>query len=251
MRSTLRLILPGLAALSLALAGAQAESAAGIEVADAVAVAGRPVTLAVRTGGLFAAAGGMRVTLTIEGQAPREILTGGDGFGYLRFRPEAPGILGLAARAGSAEGSGRLLVLAPGEPVVVIEWESVLWSALRPGEDEACREALRRIGRGFGIVFVTRWAGRDIARRRIDGDGLSRAVALAWRGASTLRRLRELDIPIAAAIGSREVTAAARGLADRRVGFDRERGVTRVGSWSEIPPLLEAPAPGGEGLRGR
>lgn len=241
----------GLAALWLALAGAAAESAAGIDVADAVAVAGRPVTLAVRSGGLLAAEGGTRVTLTIEGEAPREILTGGDGFGYLRFRPETPGILGLTARTGGAEGSGRLLVLAPGEPVVVIELESVLWSALRPGEDEACREALQRIGRSFGIVFVTRWAGREIARRRMDGDGLSRAVALAWRGGATLRRLRDLGIPIAAAIGSREVTAAARGFADRRFGFDRERDITRVGSWSEIPPLLEKPAPSGEGLRGR
>ncbi len=250
MRRTLRRIALPLAALWLASAAAPAADAAGIDVADAVAVAGRPVTLAVRTGGLFAAEGGKRVTLAIEGEAPREILTGGDGFGYLRFRPETPGVRRLSARAEGGEGSGRLLVLAPGEPVVVIEMESVLWSALRPGEDEACREALRRIEGDFGLVFVTRFSGREIARRRIAADGLSRAVAFAWRGTATLRRLRELDIPIAAVIGSREVTAAAPGLAERRIGFERERGVTPVGSWSDIPPLLETPPPAGRGRRG-
>ncbi len=229
---------------------AAAPAPAGLEVGDAVAVAGRPVTLAVRTTAFFAAAGGKRVTLTIAGEKPVEILTGGDGFGYFRFRPEAPGRLELAARAGNRHASGRLLVLAPGEPLVVIETESVLKTALRPEESEACRTALKRLERSFGLVFVTRFFGREIARRRIEQDGLTRAVALSWRGRTTLRRLSEAGIPIAAVIGSTEVTAAARETGAKRIGFEKERGVERVSGWSEIPALVEAPLSGEPGPGG-
>ncbi|MEJ5358268.1 MAG: hypothetical protein WHT06_06295 [Desulfobacterales bacterium] len=235
----------------LGLLFAAAPAPAGLEVADAVAVAGRPVTLAVRTSALFAAEGGKRVTLTIAGEAPVEILTGGDGFGYFRFQPEAPGRMEVAARAGKEEASGRLLVLAPGEPLVVIEMESVLKTVLRPEESEACRSALQRIEQGFGLAFVTRLFGREIARRRIEQDGLTRAVALAWRGKATLQRLSELGIPIAAVIGSGEVTAAARGTGAKRIGFEKERGVERVSDWSQIPPLLEGGHPAGGAAAGR
>ena len=81
-----------LAALAAALAALTGTARAGVTVRDEVGAAGFPLTLAVRTTGRFLPAGGRLVDLFLEGRPLARVLTGGDGWGYHRFTPPAPGL---------------------------------------------------------------------------------------------------------------------------------------------------------------
>jgi hypothetical protein len=227
----------------MTLIGVAAGAAARVVVFDQVGLLDASVNLAVRTTRLIAADGGRLVDLSLGGEPLGRIMTGADGYGYRRVTPQRAGLLKLEARAGDHRGEGRLLVLAPGEEVVLIELETVLMSLVAgAAEREDCRRSLEALGRRFRLIYVARWMGADWPRARIAPAGLPESVVLAWKGAALLRSLNDQGVRIAALVGSAVVAAEGRSQVERRFSFEKTRDAAVVTRWEEISGKLEAAA---------
>lgn len=217
---------------------------AQVVVFDQVGIVGVPVSLAVRTTSLFAAAGGRVVDLELEGEPLGRVMTGADGFGYRRVTPRRAGLLNIAARSKGRQGSGRLLVLEPAEQAVLIELETALKATLfGAAERDDCRSALESIGRRHRLVYVSRWIGADFARTRVAPAGLPDSVVLAWKGSAVLTSLQNQGVQIAALVGSAGVAAEGRSRIEKRFTFEKSRGAVLVGRWSEISEQLNSETP--------
>ena len=66
-------------------------------VYDQITAPNTPVFLKVQTRGRFFAEGGRRVTLSVNKDRTFKLLTGGDGFGYVKYTPAEPGRFTISA----------------------------------------------------------------------------------------------------------------------------------------------------------
>ena len=218
-------------------------AAAQVVVFDQAGMVGVPVNVAVRTAGLFSAAGGRLVDLELAGEPLGRLMTGADGFGYRRFTPAQAGLLNLEAIAEGHRASGRLLVLNPTEQAVLIEVETAL-KAMIWGADgrEDCRSALESIGRRYRLIYISRWLGADFVRARIAPAGLPETVVLPWKGVATLKSLQHQGVPIAALVGSEPAVSEARSRIEQRFTFEKTRDAILVSRGAEISDRLNSPA---------
>lgn len=217
---------------------------AQVVVFDQVGIVGEPVELVVRTSGLFSATGGRLVDFELEGEPPARMMTGADGFGYRRFTPRRTGILNVEARADGRRGSGRLLVLDPADPAVLIEVETALKAAVwGDAEREDCRSALESISRRYRVIYVSRWLGADWVRTRIAPAGLPDSVVLPWKGSALLKSLQTKGVQVAALVGSAAIVSEGRSRVDKRFAFEKSRDAILVHRWAEISEQLNTATP--------
>jgi hypothetical protein len=215
-------------------------SGADVQVYDRVTTVGTPVTLVVRTTALFMADGGRLVDIFLDDEHLGQILTGGDGFGFLRLTPARAGRLKIAARSPGAEATGRLLVLEATDRAVLVDSEAVLKEIhLRPAGRESCRRAFESLRLRFQLIFVYRFVGADFSRSRLEKEGLSPAVVIPWKGVASLESLRRCEVQIHAVIGSAAMLAAAGAQVPRRISFEKAKGAKTVSGWEELAQALE------------
>jgi hypothetical protein len=213
---------------------------ADVQVYDRVTTVGTPVRLVVRTTALFMAAGGKLVDIVLEDEHLGRIMTGGDGFGYLRLTPNRAGRLKIAARSHGTEARGLLLVLDRTDRAVLVESETVLKEIhLRPDARESCRIAFESLRQRFQLIFVYRFLGADFSRSRLEKEGLSPSAVIPWKGATSLESLRRREVQIHAVIGSAEMVAAAGAQVPHRISFEKAKGAKTVSGWEELAKALE------------
>ena len=111
---------------------------ADIVVFDRVTLAGQPVQLVILTKGRIFPEGGQLVTVSIGQTRLKNVLTGGDGYGFLDYRPTETGYKKIRAKYKDGIGSGTLLVMGSNEKAVLVDIdtatrESLLSTRLRPG----------------------------------------------------------------------------------------------------------------------
>jgi hypothetical protein len=231
---------PVIIALAALLGPCAAVLGAEISVFDQISLVGAPVTLVVRTTHFFVADGGRRVSISLDGEILRPILTGGDGYGYLRLTPSRCGLFKISARSGESEGSGRLWVLKETERIVLLESETVLKEIfLRPGARESCRAALESLQQRYRLIFVYRLLSAGVARRGLEGEGLSPVVLIPWKGAATPESLRAKGLQIHAVIGSAETARSAGAEVRHRISFEKDKQIQTISEWEEIAKALE------------
>ncbi|MFO7708513.1 MAG: hypothetical protein R6V84_10105 [Desulfobacterales bacterium] len=217
---------------------------AQVVVYDQVGIVGEPVDLVVRTSGLFSAAGGRRVDFELEGEPPARVMTGADGFGYRRVTPRRTGLLSVEASADGRRGSGRLLVLDPAEPAVLVEVDTALKAAVwGAAERDDCRSALESISRRYRVIYVSHRLGADWVRTRIAPAGLPDSVVLPWKGVALLKSLQNRGVQVAALVGSAAVVSEGRSRVDKRFAFEKSRGALLVRRWAEISEQLDSATP--------
>ncbi|MGD9135730.1 MAG: hypothetical protein PVH42_03180, partial [Desulfobacterales bacterium] len=82
-----------------------------------------PIHITVQTRDGFFVSGGQLVDIYLDSTFIKKILTGGDGYGYLKYIPREPGLKKITARMNAESASGRILVVKQNERVVLIETE--------------------------------------------------------------------------------------------------------------------------------
>jgi hypothetical protein len=200
------------------------------------------VALSVQTAKFFLADGGRRVEIFLDGERRGWILTGADGYGYLRLEPQRVGMIKISAVSGESEAEGRLLVMEKTDRAVMIELEAAFMDLhLRSRDSDDCRRSLESIGRWYRLIYTYRFMGIGFSRNRLEAAGWPASVVLPWRGQATLEFLRDKGIQIHAVIGSAEVVAAGRHV-EKRFSFEKSKDAKTVTGWGEIVKDLD-PSP--------
>jgi hypothetical protein len=212
---------------------------AAIIVFDRVALVNRPVQLVVRTKGKIFPEGGQVVTVTVGQTGLKNLLTGGDGYGYLMHSPVQTGLITISAGYENGSGSGRLLVMDPKERAILVDVdtatrESLLAARLRQGT----RMAIASMEKKYRIIYIHGRTGLALARRWLDVSDLPPSVVLSWRNADRLRILKGDGIQLHAIIGSAGQVTAAEEFIQNRFSFEKTEAGRRVESWDEVLEAL-------------
>lgn len=226
------------AGLFAALTAREAQGQA-VRVSDDVGTVGVPLMLRLRTTGRLLPAGGRLVHLYLEQQPLGRVLTGADGYGFLKHTPASPGLFLLRARMDGVEGTGRLLVAAPQDKVVLVE----VTAALGLGRlDRTLRDAAAAVLRGladrYPIVYLTGRMAGGVARQWIAAGEGPPGVVVESTPSRLLPRLAARKVPLWAVIGSPELAAAATSVPVRLTLVPGSTG-TRIKRWEDVPAHLE------------
>lgn len=206
---------------------------------DTATMVNQTIYLTVLTKGAFFPEGGRRAVFFDDGIELGGILTGGDGYGYLKFVPAAHGLRRIRVRAGADSDIGRLLVIAPGEKTVLIGIEGALrrFPFSREAADGA-RPALQKLATACPLIYVAGFTGVLNGRRFIDLNKLPPAPVLRWKGTDTFRGLARNGVDIYAVVGPRDVVSAAEGYAKKRFLLGNDDPAMAVITWEEIPEKI-------------
>ena len=215
-------------------------SDAAIIVFDRVAVINQPVQLAVRTRGRIMPKGGQLVVLSVGGVRLKQILTGGDGYGYLMYTPSEIGLKTIAADYEDEHESARLLVLSAHQQVILVDVETALrGSAFTPRLREGSRRAIELLNRMYRVIYIYTHTGLSLNRQWLNSNGLPDSAILPWSNAAAIRKLERLGIRIHAIVGSAGQLKAADKAFPQRFSFEETRDGLQIDSWADVLEALE------------
>ena len=107
--------------------------------------------------------GGVRGAFWIDAQMVGDVLTGTDGYGFLKYSATVGGEFTISARTDAGQAEGRLMVIAPSTPAVLFEVEAFAWRTLVRPRDTVARATGRKRpddngwGRGTRPVVNVSW----------------------------------------------------------------------------------------------
>ena len=215
------------------------EAAAGVSLYDQLATPARPFYLKLRTHRGPLPMGGVRGTFWIDGQKIGSVLTGGDGYGYLKHAARTTGTFTLAVQTETGDAEARLRIVTPTTPVVLFEAETLLWQMLARERRVVAAEALRQIAAQFEMAYLCGLMGKPAARQLIRERGLPARVILAGKGRDRFEQLSARGVHIHAVVGSAQFVAAARGLSQRSFSFDPNAHGRHLKHWEDLREQLE------------
>ena len=162
---------------------AVAASPGKVVVFDGVTTVQTPTRIQVLTKGRLFAEGGRLVDIYLNDQHLKKIMTGGDGYGYLKYIPEKPGFLEILARSGATSSSGLLLVARRSEKAIIIEVEGAFKDAVFSSELRVnSQEAVKKLDETYTLIYLSRLFGKGISRGWLEKEGFPESVILRWRG---------------------------------------------------------------------
>jgi hypothetical protein len=167
------------------------------------------------------------------------VLTGADGYGFLKYTATTTGTFNLTARTSNGSDSAQLRVVAATDRTVLFEIEPILWRSLA-GDLAAARRVMARVAAGYELVYLCGLMGRRAAGRLISDRGLPARIVLQGKGRDQLARLRHRGIRIHAVVGAPALIDAARGLTTRRISFERHVPAVQVDTWDDLWKHLNA-----------
>jgi hypothetical protein len=214
-------------------------AAAGVLVFDAATAVGTPVVIKIQTRGKVFSAGGQRAEVSVDKAVVDSILTGADGFGYLKYVPARPGVLAITARSGEEAGRGFLLAAGPEDPVLVVEIDGPIRQLPKltsPVDDAA--DSLRSLSSAFRIVYVAGMLGPAVDRAWLASVDMPESVVLSGKKDGLLKRLKVKGIDLRAVVGSQALLDAAKTRVPHRFGFETDEKDLRVKNWKELEKKL-------------
>jgi hypothetical protein len=224
------------------------QSWGAVIVYDQVTTVNSPVYLKVLTKGRFFADGGRLVEFFLDDKSFGKNLTGGDGYGYRKYTPEAPGIIKVQARSKGESGGGLLLVMKKSEKVIFIEIEGGFKDAfISDIAAGASRRAVQSLLKKYRVIYISRYTGLRMAREWLDEHEFPEAPVLRWQGQKMLSALKEKGIHLYAIIGSAGVVAEAEEHIEKRYSFEQTQKGQIVKDWEEVFEFLPESAPKNSG----
>jgi hypothetical protein len=216
-----------------------------VVVIDRVTTVQTPIHLIVLTKGFLFAEGGQLVDIFLDDQHLKKILTGGDGYGYLKYTPQDAGLKEIRARSDTGSATGRLLVLGKNEKAIVIDIESAFKDAVFSDEiREKSRQALNSLSKSYKIIYLSRYVGKGVGRDWLKGEKFPDSVILRWQGPETITALEKRGVQLQAVIGSEDVISAAEEQhIENRYSFEESKEGQTVKDWDEILQLLQPTPP--------
>ena len=213
-------------------------------VFDRVTTVKTPIRIKVLTKRRFFAAGGSLVDIYLDDQHLKKILTGGDGYGYLKVTPQNAGYKKVTARTDSDSASGLILVMQKREKAIIIEIEEGFKDSIFSDEiKKDSRDAVSSIRKNFQIIYLSRFMGKTITSSWLEKQDFPKSVVLRWQGPSTLAALKAKGVQLHAIIGSSAVIAEAAKHIEKRYTFEKTSNGKTVKNWEEILTLLQENQP--------
>jgi hypothetical protein len=206
-----------------------------VVIFDTVASKGEPVRLTVKTKGAFFAQGGRLVDVQIDSKYLGRILSGGDGYGFMKYTPMTSGLKEITARSGPDTDSGLLLVVDRKEKAVAVEVEfcfgkSFFFEKQKTGGNKA----LGVLADKHRIVYLTRLIGVSLSKKLLAKYRYPRSVIISWQGPETLEELKTKGLNLRAIIASAALISQASEHVARRYTFEETEEGTVVSDWEEI-----------------
>ncbi len=214
------------------------EALAGVSLYDQLATPSRPFYLKLRTHRGPLAMGGVRGTFWIDGQQIGTVLTGADGYGFLKYQAPATGTFSLAVRTAAGNAEARLRIITPSTSVVFFESEALLWHMLRTDRKAVAAGVLAQIASKFELIYLCGAMGRRAARELIRERGLPDRIVLVGKNRLQFEQLANRGVLIFAVVGSARFVAAARGLSRRAFSFETSAHARRVTHWEDLRDQL-------------
>ena len=213
---------------------------ADVVVLDRVTTLKTPVRIAVLTKGRFFAAGGRLVDIYLDDKHLKRILTGGDGYGYLKYTPQSTGLKQIKARSNGDSAKGLLLVVAKKDRVIAIVVEDGFKTAVFSDEiRKNSSKVVKTLSKTYKIIYLSRLAGKSVTAPWLEEQGFPRSAILRWQGSNTLKGLKKRGVQMDAIIGSPAVISAAADMVEKRYTFEKTKDGTTVKDWDEIGKLLQ------------
>ncbi len=211
-----------------------------VVVIDRVTTVQTPVRITVLTKGRFFSAGGRLVDVSVDDKHLKRILTGGDGYGYLKYTPQSAGYKKIKARSNGDSAEGLLLVMTQKERALVIEVEEGFKTAVFSDEiKQSSLKVVKTLSKTYKIIYLSRLAGKSITGAWLEKQGFPSSVILGWRGQNTLTELKKKGVQLYALIGSTPIVTAAVDEIEKRFTFGKSKDGTTVKDWDEIAELLK------------
>ena len=212
----------------------------GVVIFDQVTTLKTAIYLKVLTKGRLFSTGGKLVDIYADDQKLKRILTGGDGYGYLKYTPVRPGLVRLEARSGADRDTGVLMVCNESDRVILIDVESGFKESVLSGQVRAdSRKAVEELSKSYKLIYLNTMFGSGLSKSLLQKEGFPEAAALKWQGVATLKTLKKRGVNLFAIIGSAEVIAVAAKYIARRYTFEATTEGQTAGDWKEIVELIE------------
>jgi hypothetical protein len=210
-----------------------------VVVFDHVTTIQKPINIKVLTKAGFFAAGGRMVDIYLDNNPLKKILTGGDGYGYLKYTPQEAGLKKITAHSVKGSASGLILVMNENERAILIEIEgafkdSVFSDAIR----ESSQKAVNALSENYKIIYLSRFLGKGISGSWLEKQNFPKSVIIRWGGLTTLKNLKKNGVQIQAIIGSPDVLATVSEQIEKRFSFEKTEDGKTVKDWDEILRLL-------------
>ena len=210
-----------------------------VVVFDRVTTVQKPINIEVLTKAGFFAVGGRMVDIYLDNKPLKKILTGGDGYGYLKYTPQEAGLKKITAHSVKGSASGLILVMNENERAILIEIEgafkdSVFSDAIR----ESSQKAVNALSENYKIIYLSRFLGKGISGSWLEKQNFPKSVIIRWRGLTTLKKLKKNGVQIQAIIGSSDVLATVSEQIEKRFSFEKTEDGKTVKDWDEILRLL-------------
>jgi hypothetical protein len=208
-------------------------------VFDNVTTVQKTINIRVLTKDAFFVAGGQMVDIYLDGDPLKKILTGGDGYGYLKYTPREAGLKKIAAHSVKGSATGLILVMNENEKAILIEIEgafrdTVFSDALRASS----QKAVNSLSENYKIIYLSRFLGKGITGSWLEKQNFPQSVIIRWRGLTTLKKLKKKGIQIQAVIGSADVISSVSEQVEKRFSFENTKDGKTVKDWNEILELL-------------
>ena len=211
-----------------------------VVVFDRVTTVETPIRIKVLTKKRFFSAGGRLVDIYLDDTHLKRILTGGDGYGYLKYIPQSPGFIKIKARSDASSSSGLLLVMRKSEKAILIDVEGSFKDTIFSDEiRENSQKAVNALSKDYRIIYLSRYVGKGISRNWLEREDFPNSVILRWQGPKMLAVLKERGIRLHAVIGSSAVISAASKHIEKRYTFEKTKDGQTVKDWDEILKLLQ------------
>ena len=207
---------------------------AGVVFFDSVTTTHTPVYLKILTKGILFPKGGRRVDIYSEGQKLGRVLSGGDGYGFMKLVPENAGLKTVEARMDGDSDSAQLLVMEKTDRALFFEIEVLSRTFLSKTASGDTQKALNTLSKKFKLIYLTRFLGPDLAKKIIAAAELPASAVLPWQGPDLFEELKSRQITLTAIIGSADIVSEAAGEVPYRFTFEETEDETFVEDWQDI-----------------
>lgn len=211
-----------------------------VMVFDAVTTLEHPIFIRVLTKGRFFPAGGKRVTVHIGREAPQPMLTGGDGYGRLKYVPAKTGMIKVVVKYGPETDTANLLVMDKEDRALLVEINAGLRGGpFSPHPLPDSREVLDTLSRKYRLIYLHGMNGRYPSKKWLEANRYPEGIILKNRGAATVRLLHQRKVHMIGIVGSSKLASAAAPYVQIALAFEVAPDVTTVDGWKEIQNVLE------------
>ncbi len=211
-----------------------------VMVFDAVTTLEHPIFIRVLTKGRFFPAGGKRVTVHIGREAPQPMLTGGDGYGRLKYVPTKTGMIKLVVKYGPETDTANLLVMDKEDRALLVEIDAGLRTGpFSPHPLPDSREVLDTLSRKYRLIYLHGMIGRYSSKKWLEANRYPEGIILKNRGATTVILLHQRKAHMIGIVGSSKLASAAAPYVQIALAFEVAPDVTTVDGWKEIGNVID------------